>query len=239
MAKERTGCAVAWPLICQVDITDHAAYSGAWRYLRYPFACIAVANTQIAIDAKVWGDSVANKAIIITGSVGSGKTTTMGALTELLEDRNISCAGIDMDYLRWFHPHAPGDRFGTSVGLKHLSLLAESYCELGIPLLILADVIEDSVAAHQLALPDYDVTVVRLHVPVEEMHARLRQRESPQRVAWYLDRAIELQTIQDENEIGDVQIQVGDQSPEQVAREIDLLLGLSSGRVAMTSQVKG
>lgn len=158
-------------------------------------------------------------AIIITGTVGVGKTTTMAALTAYLEDHGVSCAGIDMDALRWFYPHPEGDRFGSSVGRKHLAYLAASYHELGIPLLVLADVVEqeNDRSALAAAMPQYDVHVVRLRLGLDAVADRLRQREDPERLAWYVHRAPELEAIQDEAGVGDTIINIGDRSPREIA----------------------
>ncbi len=157
------------------------------------------------------------RAIIITGPVGAGKTTTAMALAELLEHRDISCAMVDMDQLRWFNPTPPGDRFGSRVGLRHLAVMAASYRELGIPTFILADVIETGIDQHASAMPGYEITVVRLAVAVERLHQRLRLRETDAQFGWHENRAIELTQIMERNGIGDIVIPVNDETPEQVA----------------------
>ncbi len=157
------------------------------------------------------------RAIVITGPVGAGKTTTAVALAELLEHRDISCAMVDMDQLRWFHPTPPDDRFGTQIGLRHLTVMAASYRELGIPIFILADVIETGTEQHARAMPGYEVIVVRLSVSVERLHHRLRLRESDAQYGWHEHRAIELTEIMERNGIGDVVIQVADERPDEVA----------------------
>lgn len=162
------------------------------------------------------------RAIIITGPVGAGKTTTMHAMTWLLQRHDLPHAGIDIDALRWFHPTPPGDRFGGRVGLRHLAYMAKSYVELDIPTLVLADVIEsaEDVRRHQRAMPDYAVHVVRLDVSIPLIHERLRERESTDSLDWYLKRAPELQEIMEREGIGDLVIDVCERSPDEVACEI-------------------
>ncbi len=169
------------------------------------------------------------RALVITGPPGAGKTTTAMALSELLEQHDISCAMVDMDQLRWFHPRPPGDRFGCAVGLRHLGVMAATYRELRIPIFIIADVIETGTERHEEAMPGYDVTVVRLDVDINRMHARLRDRETDYHYAWYENRAIELTHIMERNGIGDVVIRVQDETRQQVAREIAEQLGLLGG----------
>jgi chloramphenicol 3-O-phosphotransferase len=157
------------------------------------------------------------RAIVITGPVGAGKTTTAMALAELLEQSDISCAMVDMDQLRWFHPTPPDDRFGSRVGLRHLAVMAESYRALGIRIFILADVIETGPEQHASAMPGYEIIVVRLAVSVDRLHERLRLRETDAQYGWHEHRAIELTEIMERNGIGDVVIQITDESPDQVA----------------------
>lgn len=168
------------------------------------------------------------RAIVITGPVGAGKTTTAMALAEMLEHDDISCAMVDMDQLRWFHPTPEGDPFGETVGRKHLRYMAQTWRELGIPTVILADVIENADGKQALAdaLPGYDLSVVRLNVEMDRLHARLHNRETERQIAWHLNRAQELQEIMIRNGVGDIIIDVGDENPEQISTEIARRFGL-------------
>lgn len=166
------------------------------------------------------------RAIIITGPVGAGKTTTMWALTYLLERNDVACAGIDMDALRWFYPTPADDPFGSRIGFHHLNVMATTYRELGIPTLVLADVIEEHTDRHATAMPGYEVIAVRLAVDIDRLHARLRSRETGEHYGWYENRAIELTGIMERNGIGDVVIEVDDETPQAVAQRIADRLGL-------------
>lgn len=166
------------------------------------------------------------KAIIITGPVGAGKTTTAMALAELLEHRDISCAMVDMDQLRWFHPTPGDDPFGSAVGFRHLAVMAQTWRELDIPTAILADVIEADTEGHQAAMPTYEITVVRLEVSMDRLHDRLRGRETGRQIPWHLNRAQELQNIMTTNGVGDLVVLVNKETPEQVAETIARELNL-------------
>lgn len=172
--------------------------------------------------------SANRRAIIITGPVGSGKTSVMTAITELLEMQNVPNAGIDMDHLRWFSPKPAGDRFGSEVGRKNLAFVAANYRDLGIATLVIADVIENEEGRMQMqqVLPDFDLHVVRLRVPMELIEQRLRLRESAENLQWYLNRAPELEHIMESQNVGDVVIDVGERTVHEVAAEIARLYQL-------------
>lgn len=161
-------------------------------------------------------------AVIITGPVGSGKTTVMAALTEILEEQNKPCAGIDMDHLRWFFPKQPGDPFGGEVGRKNLAFLAANYRSVGVPVLAIADLVAKETDRQKLvnALPDFTVHVIRLSVPMELVEQRLRERETMERLPWYLDRAPKLERMMDDRNVGDIVIDVGERPARDVATEI-------------------
>lgn len=170
------------------------------------------------------------QAIVITGPVGSGKTTVMATLTEIMEEQNTSCAGIDMDHFRWFFPKQPGDPFGGDVGRKNLAFLAANYRSVGIPVLAIADLVEKEEDRQKLAeaLPDFEVTLIRLSVPMHLIEKRLRERESMDRLPWYLERAPELEHIMAARDVGDIVIDVGERTPREVAAEIARRLGMLS-----------
>lgn len=170
------------------------------------------------------------QAIIITGPVGSGKSTTAKALAELLEHNDVSCALLDMDALHWFHPTPADDPFGSDVGFQHLKMMTDTYRNMGIPLLILADVIEIDAVQHQQAMHDYPVLTIRLNVPLARLEDRLRLREPENQIPWHLNRAQELQTIMERNGVGDIVFAVDGESPQEVAAEIAVQLALISSR---------
>jgi energy-coupling factor transporter ATP-binding protein EcfA2 len=163
-------------------------------------------------------------ALVITGPVGAGKSTTASALSELLSQHEIRHAVIDEDYLRWVYPHPEGDRFGMQLGLRNLAAIWPNLRETGLACIILADVVEDraQVAEYEAAMPGTTVTVVRLDVPMPIIIRRLEGRESDTTIDWYRHRAPELQGIMERGRVEDLLIDVGDRPPHDVAREIAL-----------------
>jgi ribose 1,5-bisphosphokinase PhnN len=157
--------------------------------------------------------------VVITGPVGAGKTTGMQALAELLAQRDEAVAAIDLDSLRALWPENPDDPFHTRFGLSNLSAIWPHFAERGARWLLLADIVEDpdQRSAYGDAIPGALVVILRLDVPLERVHERLRRRESGESLAWHLHRSDELQQMMTERGVGDIVVAVDNQDPAQVA----------------------
>jgi adenylylsulfate kinase len=170
-----------------------------------------VERAQVRIDA-----------IVVTGPVGAGKSSTAAAISEVLEEFAVPHAMIDMDHLRWVYPNPPGDRFAARLGYRNLAAIWPNLREAGVTCVILADVVEsrEQTREYEIALPGATVTVVRLDVPMAEISRRLHARENDRSIDWYLHRAPELQDIMARESVGDIVIDVGTRDATSVAREI-------------------
>lgn len=158
--------------------------------------------------------------IVITGPVGAGKTTSMQALAELLAQRGESVAMIDLDSLRALWPANPDDPFHARLGLINLSAIWPHFAERGARWLLLTDAVEhpDQRVDYENVVPDAVTIIVRLNVPLERVHERLRRRESGESLDWHLHRSNELQQLMTERGVGDIVVTVDDHDPEAVAR---------------------
>lgn len=157
--------------------------------------------------------------VVITGPVGAGKSTSMQALAELLAQRGESVAAIDLDSLRALWPENPDDPFHTRLGLTNLSATWPHFAERGARWLLLTDIVEhpDQRSDYEGAIPGALTVILRLDVPLDRVHERLRRRESGESLAWHLHRSDELHQIMTERGVGDIIIAVDDQAPPQVA----------------------
>lgn len=161
-------------------------------------------------------------ALVVTGPVGSGKTTTAFAIATVLERSGIPHAVVDMDALRNVSPAPAGDPFATRIGYRNLAAIWPHLRAVDPRVVILADVVEhrEQVAEYRAALPGTRVVVARLDVPLPLVLERLHARESAATIEWYRRRAPELQAIMERERVADVVIDVGARSPDEVAREI-------------------
>ncbi|WP_433430126.1 adenylyl-sulfate kinase [Nonomuraea sp. CA-141351] len=160
-------------------------------------------------------------ALLITGTVGVGKTSVADAAGDVLAGEGIPNAVIDLDWLRRAWPAPSGDPFHGGLTLRNLRAVAANFLEAGAERLVLAGVIEhrDERARHEEVL-GVPLTVCRIHVPLAETHRRLRTRHvhDPQGLDWHLRRAGELADILDEARVEDFTVD-GTKAPRQVAEE--------------------
>jgi hypothetical protein len=114
------------------------------------------------------------RTLLITGAYGTGKSTLAGEIAELLADRRVPCAAIDIDWLGWFW--LPGERGHTvnDVVVANLRAIAANYAAAGVDRLILAGTIRRRDELDQLAavLPG-PLRVLQLTVPFDEIARRL------------------------------------------------------------------
>ncbi|GAA2484700.1 AAA family ATPase [Winogradskya humida] len=160
------------------------------------------------------------RALLITGTVGAGKTTVAEALGDLLIQDGIPSAIIDVDWLRRSWPAPPGDPFNGKITLRNLHAVAATYLEAGARRLVLAGVAESAAErdAYQVAL-GVPLTVCRLRVDLPTVRQRLTRRQANDAagLGWFLKRSGELDQILDQARIEDVTVDAGTGPPRQVA----------------------
>jgi adenylylsulfate kinase-like enzyme len=167
--------------------------------------------------------------IVITGPVGSGKSTTAWALHDLLSERRIPSALVDIDYLRCAWPQVTP--WNAQLGYDNFAAIAVNHRKIGVRCFVVADVVETPEQRHEYeqAVPGSRVVVVRLNVVLENVLMRLHARErTPDGLAWHLNRAGELQTLMESRQIGDLVVDIDNHTPDEVAYDIFTRLDLDS-----------
>lgn len=145
-------------------------------------------------------------ALLITGTVGAGKTSVADAVGELLTDTGVPHAVIDMDALRRAWPPPPGDRFNTAVLLRNLRSVASNYLDAGATWIVLAGVVEDADGRDRCAeVVGVPLAVCRLRVELSVVRQRLGRRHAgePEAMRWHLERSGELDAILDRARVED------------------------------------
>jgi CobQ/CobB/MinD/ParA family nucleotide binding protein len=124
------------------------------------------------------------RALLLTGTLGSGKTAVAAALGEALAARGRRVAVVDLDWLGWVWPTGGADRLIAA----NLAAIAGNYRAAGIQDLVLARLLltAEALAGLHTALPETPLRVVRLTASEATLEARLRRRDSGSELAGHL-----------------------------------------------------
>ena len=164
--------------------------------------------------------------LIISGSMGAGKTTVLYEISDLLSEAGIAHAAIDLDCLAVVHPQR--DSHSQRLAFANLAAVWPNYAAAGAERLIVARVVEDRAELDQYraAVPGAQPIVCRLTAPLSLMHERLRIREPGMFQYQALARAAELADILERASIEDFEVDNGiGCSVGAVAREVLSLAG--------------
>ncbi|MGZ4149172.1 MAG: adenylyl-sulfate kinase [Actinomycetota bacterium] len=117
--------------------------------------------------------------VLLTGPFGSGKSTVATELAELLEERGVPYAAIDLDWLSW---GTPGDGDEHAMLLRNLAPVVANYLDAGAVRFVLARWLRtpDQLASLRATMP-MPLRVVRLTAPWPEIERRLRADASSSR----------------------------------------------------------
>jgi chloramphenicol 3-O-phosphotransferase len=133
-------------------------------------------------------DTGAVYAVIVTGAPGSGKSSTLEALSDRLHDEDVAHACIDADAVGWAHPALP-----ATTHLRHVAALAGLYRVARYDLLLVGAAISSAPERDALvdALAADEHFLVRLDAAEGVLQRRIREREPPgwSQLRHLLDRA--------------------------------------------------
>ena len=132
--------------------------------------------------------------LVLTGSMGTGKTTTLAEASDLLTARNIRHAAIDLDALGLAHVGTDNDLM-----LQNLASVCANVEASGITRLLIAAAVEsrDELARLQRATNARAIAVCRLRAPVAVMEQRVAARERGILATQYVERVRVLEDILD------------------------------------------
>ena len=171
------------------------------------------------------------RAVLITGVYGSGKSSVAAEVAHLLEKRGLPYGAIDLDWLGWFYP-GDGDPSehtreysgaAAEVQLRNVVAVSGNYRSVGVRYFVLAGAIGSRTELDDLqravAVP---MRVVRLEVPIREIERRLARDPTAGRAA---DMRVAREWIEAKRGVGLEDLTVdGDRPIREVALEILSLL---------------
>jgi hypothetical protein len=164
--------------------------------------------------------TTAIKVIVISGSMGSGKTTVMAEASDLLTASGVVHVAIDLDALGV--GHLPDDGW-NDLTYRNLASVWENYAAAGATRLLIAEAVESREELHQIqrAISGSEVVVCRLKAKLATMQQRVLVRERGMLQEQFVARVAELEMQLDDAQLEDFTIANDDDgSVTEVAREV-------------------
>jgi hypothetical protein len=179
--------------------------------------------------------AVTESLLIITGSMGAGKTAVLAEASEILRLRHIAHAAIDLDALGL--AHLPSSASNDDVMYRNLQSVSKNYSSLGVRRFLVARAIEDRIELELCrgVVSATNTIVCRLAASIETMQQRVKMRESGVSQREYVARVAELNVILDRRRLEDFAVASEDRSLTEVAHEMLLRAGwISNGHTTRT-----
>lgn len=129
--------------------------------------------------------------LLISGTVGSGKSTITAEINDLLAEREIPNAAVDLDALVWQWPST--SPWNSDLMFENLAAMWPNYRGHGAERLVLGRVLEApyELDRYRAVIPGAEITVCRLAAPQSLRERRLRQRMPPgPSLDWHLKRTV-------------------------------------------------
>ena len=160
--------------------------------------------------------------LLVTGPLGVGKTTVVLEIGSLLEQANISHAVIDLDSLAWCYPQPVDDPFNNRLAFRNLAAVWANYAATGIQRLVIARVIEarNELKWYHLAVPDAEITIVRLRASEATLRGRVMSREVGFGQEAALNRAVELARLMDRAAVEHHLVETDGRAVTDISREV-------------------
>ena len=159
------------------------------------------------------------KMLVISGSMGSGKTTVLGEASDILGAAEILHAAIDLDSLGLGHlPAAASD----DLLIRNLAAVWNNYAAAGITRLLLSEVLDTAAKRERLrqTIPGAEIVVCRLRATFDTMQQRIRLREPGMLQEQFVARIAELEAWLDAGRVEEFSVQNDGRPITEVAREV-------------------
>jgi hypothetical protein len=158
--------------------------------------------------------------LIITGSMGSGKTAVMAEASDILALRGIPHAAIDLDMLGM--AHLPDATPSDHVMYRNLQAVAANYAALGVDRFLLARAIENQGDIERCvgAVRAKEAVVCRLTASIDTMQQRVGSRERGVCRDKYIERVRALNESLDDAHLEDFVVSNEGRPLTEVANEV-------------------
>jgi hypothetical protein len=158
--------------------------------------------------------------LIITGTMGAGKTAVLGEASDILAERQIVHAAIDLDALGL--AHLPSAVPSDGVMYDNLRSICRNYVALGVQRFLVARAIEDRAQLNLCRdiIPAANSVVCRLTATVETMKRRVQLRDLGVSEREYVVRVANLNVILDRARLENFAVTNENRSLTDVALEM-------------------
>ena len=166
----------------------------------------------------------ASRVLVISGSMGAGKTTVMGEASDLLLARQHRHATIDVDAIA---VHGVDESVADRFDLASLRAIYDNCIAAGVSDIVAAAAVESDEAANRLreVFAASTVTICRLTATEHTLQDRLRVREPGMRQQEFLDRSRMLDRTLSDAAIEDFVVDNDDRSVTDVATDVLIRAG--------------
>lgn len=166
--------------------------------------------------------------LVVSGSIGAGKTTVLGEIADLLRSCGESFGAVDYDAFTQVFPAPEDDPFRIRFGATVLGGYWKAAAGQGATRLVIAGVVESEadLAAMLEGIPGAEPFVVHLAVDMGTLERRVTRRETGSGRDWHLARTAELHRALPRPGTIDAVVEAGDdRTVGEVAGEILRLAG--------------
>jgi len=164
--------------------------------------------------------SKAVRLLVITGSMGAGKTTVMAEASDILSAHAVVHAAIDFDALAVGHMIAGASR--VDLAYRNLAATWHNFAKAEANALLLAAAVESRSDLEKLqkAVAADSVCICRLRVPIKTMEKRIRTREPGMLQQQFVRRVAVLEALLDAAALEDFSLTNSRRSVTDVARQM-------------------
>jgi hypothetical protein len=163
--------------------------------------------------------------LVITGSMGAGKSSVLGEASDLLTQQNIQHAAIDLDAFGL--AHLGSGVSNDAVMYRNLHDVCKNYACLGVGRFLVARAMENHAALEgcRRAVSARSTVVCRLTAKIETMRQRVKRRESGVLQKQLTARVAKLNAILDRAQLEDFAVVTDARSVTEIAQEMLLRAG--------------
>jgi dephospho-CoA kinase len=156
--------------------------------------------------------------LLITGTIGAGKTTIATEICDVLGERGIPAAAVDLDWLGWTSLPPP-EGIDALIALN-LQTVIPNFVSIGVTHLVLTRAIQKLSQIERIreSLFDVHMQVVLLESPRSLIESRLRGRDHGANLTRHLAEAEEFRRT--EPGLADVTVSNDDRPAREVAEEV-------------------